>query len=92
MESVARNPPCFLHSDTECGLCYSDSSKKKVRRGRPERLPRRTLAKTSALSIEERVNLKVLAPILSSDELKRYPEALQSLTEEELDYLIENRL
>jgi len=86
------NPPCLLHSDTECNLCYPKKPAR-VRQSRPTALPRRTLAGALKLSVEERVNIKVLAPILDKSELEKYAELVEEpLTEEELSYLIENRL
>jgi hypothetical protein len=39
------------------------------------------------------VNIKVLAPILHAEEKQRYVDLIaEPLTEEELNYLIENRL
>lgn len=63
-----------------------------MRRARQDKLPRRTLANIVAPSVEDMVNLKTLASILHADILKEHEEALQPFTEEELEYLIENRL
>ena len=87
------NPPCLLHSDSECETCYPVSKRAGVRPRRPPALPRRTLARATQLSVEERVNIKVLAPILHAEEKQRYVDLIaEPLTEEELNYLIENRL
>ncbi len=84
------NEGCFLHGDIDCNLCYN-ASKPRRRPVRPTRLPRVSLI-NSGLSLEERVNLKVLAPILHVEELTKHPQAEEPLTEEELEYLIQNRL
>ena len=87
------NPPCLLHGDSECEMCYPVSKQARVRPRRPSALPRRTLARATQLSAEERVNIKVLAPILHAEEKRRYVDLIaEPLTEEELNYLIENRL
>ena len=87
------NPPCLLHGDSECEMCYPVSKRARVRPRRPSPLPRRTLARATQLSVEERVNIKVLAPILHAEEKRRYVDLIaEPLTAEELNYLIENRL
>ena len=87
------NPPCLLHGDSKCETCYPVTKRAGVRPRRPTALPRRTLARATRLSVEERVDIKVLAPILHAEEKQRYADLIsQPLTEEELEYLIENRL
>ena len=87
------NPPCLLHSDSECEACYPVSKRARVRPRRPPAPLRRTLARATQLSVEEGVNIKVLAPILHAEEKQRYVDLIaEPLTEEELNYLIENRL
>ena len=90
---LINNAPCLEHSDSNCGLCYTVLDEKKTRRSRPTILPRLALRKSIELSLEERVNLKALAPILAQSELDKYRSiADEPLTQEELDFLIENRL
>jgi len=87
------NPPCLLHGDTECNVCYHKKQPARVRPARATALPRRTLASATQLSVEERVNIKVLAPILDASETEKYAALIKEpLTDEELEYLIANRL
>ena len=90
--------PCLEHGDINCHLCYNGPvpvkpSTRAVMKARRAAIPRRALAQAQELSLEDRVNLKVLYPILDKERLGKDAKlGATPLTEEELDYLIENRL
>ena len=90
---ATKKPPCLAHGDEYCEVCYPGITLPGARRGRrPATLARRTLGRVSGLSVEDRVNIKTLAPILHKEEKEKYKIADDPYTEEELDYLIQNRL
>lgn len=92
------NTPCLEHGDRNCKTCYNRGERPAIgirseMKARRSVIPRRALVKATEMTLEERVNLKVLYPILDKEILGNKAKiGKEPLTLQELEFLIENRL